>query len=99
MKDIPQELNNCLINVATIKVPNSLNSFTSFTSLNQTPSITKKILLSINELNEVFILLKTNKRPGFDDINFNAVKKCFEFNEPLKNLFNLLLELKIYLVI
>ena len=99
MQYISQELNNCLINVATMKAPNSLNSFTSFTSLNQTPSITKKILLSINELKEVFISLKTNKHPGYDDTNFNAVKKYFEFNESLKHLLNFLLELKIFLVI
>ena len=53
----------------------------------------EKISLSINELNEAFLSLKTNKSPGYDDINFNAVKKCFgEINEPLKHLFNLSLE-------
>ena len=50
-------------------------------------------LLSINELKEAFLSLKTNKSPGYDDINFNVVKKCFgEINEPLKYLFNLSLE-------
>ena len=49
--------------------------------------------LSLNELKEAFFSLKTNKRPGYDDINFNAVKKCFgEIHEPLKYLFNLSLE-------
>ena len=53
----------------------------------------EKYSLSVNELKEAFFLLKTNKSPGFDDINFNVVKKCFgEFNEPLKHLVNLSLE-------
>ena len=53
----------------------------------------EKNSLSINELKEAFFSLKTNKSPGYDDINFNVVKKCFgETNEPLKHLFNLSLE-------
>ena len=40
-----------------------------------------------------YFLLKTNKSPGYDDIKFNVVKKCFEkINEALKYLFNLSLE-------
>ena len=47
----------------------------------------------MNELKEAFFSLKTNKSPGYDDINFNVVKKCFgEVNEPLRHLFNLSLE-------
>ena len=34
--------------------------------------------LSINELKEAFFSLKTNKSPGYDDINLNVVKKYFE---------------------
>ena len=38
---------------------------------------------------EAFFSSKTNKSPGYDDINFNVVKKYFgEINEPLKPLFN-----------
>ena len=52
-----------------------------------------KEILSVNELKEAFFLLKTNESPGYDDINFNVVKKCFgEINEPLKHLFNLSLQ-------
>ena len=40
-----------------------------------------KNLLSINKL-KVFFSLETNKRPGYDDVNFNVVKKCFgEIND------------------
>ena len=94
IKDIAEKFNNFFTNVGpnlAKKVPNSSNSFTSF--LNQTHSIMEKNSLSINELKETFFSLKTNKSPGYDDINFNVVKKCFgEINVPLKHLFNLLLE-------
>ena len=94
IKDIAEKFNNFFTNVGpniAKKVPNSSNSFTSF--LNQTHSIMEKNSLSINELKETFFSLKTNKSPGYDDINFNVAKKCFgEINVPLKHLFNLLLE-------
>ena len=94
IKDIAEEFNNFFTNVASNlgkKVPNSSNSFTS--SLNQTRSIMEKNSFSINELKEAFFSLKTNKCPGYDDMNFNFAKKCFEeINEPLKHLFNLSLE-------
>ena len=93
IKDVAEKFNDFFTNVGpnlAKKVPNSSNSFTSF--LNQTHSIMEKNSLSINELKEDFFLLKTNS-PGYDDINFNVVKKCFgEINEPLQHLFNLLLE-------
>ena len=94
IKDIAEEFNNFFTNVGqnlAKKVPNSSNSFTSF--LNQTHIIMEKNSLSINELKETFFSLKTNKSPGYDDINVNVVKKCFgEINEPLRHLFNLSLE-------
>ena len=44
----------------------------------------EKNSLSMNELKEAFFSLKTNKSPGYDDISFNVVKKCFgKINEPL----------------
>ena len=82
---IAEEFNNFFTNVGSNfakNVPNSSNSFPSF--LNQTHSIMKKNSLSINELKEAFFSLKTNKSPGYRDINFNVVKKYFgEINEPL----------------
>ena len=99
IKDIAEEFNNFFTNVGpnlAKKVPNSSNSFTSF--LNQIYSIMEKNSLSINEFKEAFFSLKTSKSPGYDDINFNVVKKCFgEINEPLKHLFNLSLENGIFL--
>ena len=50
-------------------------------------------LVSINKLSDVFFSLKLNKSPGYDEISFNAVKKCFdELCEPLKHVFNLSIE-------
>ena len=47
--------------------------------------------LSMNELKDAFFFLKINKSPGYDDIRFNVLKKCFSsLFEPLKYLFNLL---------
>ena len=43
--------------------------------------------LSKNDLKEAFFSLKTNKSPGYDNMSFNVLKKCFgEINEPLKHL-------------
>ena len=61
-----KEFNNFFINVGP-------NAFTIF--LNQTYSIIEKNSLSISELKEALFSLKTKKSPGYDDINFNVVKK------------------------
>ena len=44
----------------------------------------------MNELKDAFFSLKINESPGYDDISFNVLKKCFSsLCEPLKYLFNL----------
>ena len=90
IKDIAEEFNNFFTNVgpnSAKTVPNSSNSFT------HSHSIMEKNSLSINELKETFFSLITNKSPGYSDINFHVVKKCFgEINEPLKHFSNLSLE-------
>ena len=51
----------------------------------------------MNELKDAFFSLKINKSPGYDDISFNVVKKCFSsFCELLKYLFNLSIEKGIF---
>ena len=53
--------------------------------------------LSMNELKDAFFSLKINKSPGYDDISFNVLKKCFSsLCEPLKYLFNLSIEKRIF---
>ena len=53
--------------------------------------------LSMNELKDAFFSLKINKSPGYDDISFNVLKKCFSsLCEPLKYLFNLSIEKGIF---
>ena len=45
--------------------------------------------VSMNELKFVFYSLKSSKSPGYNDINYNVIKKCFDsLCGPLKYLFN-----------
>ena len=54
-------------------------------------------LLTINELKYAFFSLKINKSPGYDEISFNVVKKCFgELCDPLKFIFEISLEKVIF---
>ena len=51
----------------------------------------------INELRDAFFSLKLNKSPGYDEISFNVVKKCFsELCKPLKHVFNLSIETGVF---
>ena len=34
--------------------------------------------LTINELKDAFFFLKLNKSPGYDEVSFKVIKKCFE---------------------
>ena len=53
--------------------------------------------LTINELKDAFFSLKSNKSPGYDDISFDVIKKCFGvLYEPLHFLFNLSIEKGIF---
>ena len=70
------------------KIPNASTTFESY--IKKTDSIMETKQLSINELKDAFFSLKINKSPGYDDISFNVLKKCFSsLCEPLKYLFNL----------
>ena len=52
---------------------------------------------SMNELKDAFFSLKIDKSPGYDDIGFNVLRKCFSsLCEPLKYLFNLSIEKGIF---
>ena len=42
--------------------------------------------LIVNELKDVFFSLKLNKSPGYDEVSFNVIKKCFgNLHKPLRN--------------
>ena len=44
-------------------------------------------------LKNAFFPLKINKSPGYDEISFSVLKKCFSsLREPLKYMFNLPIE-------
>lgn len=62
-------------------------------SQKKTPNSSNGKKLAINKWTKVAFLIKSNKSSGYDDINLNVVKKCFEeINDPLKYIFNLILE-------
>ena len=45
--------------------------------------------ISVNELQNAFFSIKTNKCPGHDEINFNVIRNCHgELCEPLQYLFS-----------
>ena len=49
--------------------------------------------LSMNKLKDAFYSLKSYKRPGYDDISYSVIKKCFDsLCESSKYLFNLSIE-------
>ena len=65
------------------KIPNASTTFESY--INKPDSIIETKQLSINELKDASFSSKINKSPGYDDISFNVLKKCFSrFCEPLK---------------
>ena len=47
----------------------------------------------MNESKDAFYSLQSNKSPGYGNIKYNVIKKCFDsLCEPVKNLFNLSIE-------
>ena len=90
-RKIANEFNAFFTNIGSKlarKIPNASTTFESY--INKPDSIMKTKQLSMNELKDAFFSLKINKSPGYDDISFNVVKKCFSsLCKPLKYLLNL----------
>ena len=88
---IATEFNQFFANVGPIlakQIPESENTFESY--LVKTSVTMQHKSVSMNELRDAFFSLKCNKNPGYDEISFHVVKKCFsELCEPLKHAFNL----------
>ena len=77
------------------QIPKSKISFESY--LVKTSATMQHKSVSINQLRDAFFSLKLNKSPGYDEISFNVVKKCFsELCEPLKYVFNLSIETGVF---
>ena len=57
------------------KIPNAWTIFEPY--INKPDSIMETKQLSINELKDAFFSLKINKSPGYGDISFNVLEKCF----------------------
>ena len=70
------------------KIPQPLKCFESYANRVNSEKENKQI--TVNELNEAFDSLKTNKSAGYDDISYDIVKNCFgELCESLLHIFNL----------
>ena len=84
---IATEFNRFFANIGPIlakQIPENVNTFESYLVKTSDKSV------SINELRDVFISLKLNKSPGYDEIIFNIIKKCFsKLCEPLNHVFDL----------
>ena len=93
-KDIAEQFNKFFTNIGpklASNIPEATKPFQSF--LNETQTTMSSDALSVSELKEAFYSLKTNKSPGYDEVSFNIVGKCFgELNDPLKYLFGLSLK-------
>ena len=90
-RKIANEFNAFFTNIGsklTSAIPFASTTFESYIS--KPDSIMETKQLSMNELKDAFFSLKINKSPGYDDISFNVLKKCFSsLCEPLKYPFNL----------
>ena len=97
-RKIANEFNTFFTNIGSklaSKIQNASRTFESY--INKPDSIMKTKQLSMNELKDAFFSLKINKSPGYDDISFNVVKKCFSsLCEPMKYMFNLSIEKGIF---
>ena len=77
------------------QIPESKKAFESY--LVKTFATMQHKSVSTNELRDAFFPLKLNKSPGYDEVSFNVVKKCFsELCEPLKNIFSLSIETGVF---
>ena len=96
---IANEFNKFFANIGielASKIPTAKTTFETYV---ETVNLTMESNpLSINELKDAFFSLKINKSPGYDEISFNVVKKCFgELYDPLKFIFELSgVKLKLY---
>ena len=97
-KKIVTEFNRFFANVGPTlakQIPESENTFESY--LVKTSATMQHESVVINELRDAFFSFKLNKSPGYDEISFNVVKKCFsELCEPLKHVFNLSIEIGVF---
>ena len=97
-RKIANEFNSFFRNIGSklaSKIPNASTTFEYY--INKPDSIKEIKELSMNELKDTFSSLKINKSPGYDDISFNVLKKCFSSScELLKYLFKLSIEKGIF---
>ena len=97
-RKIANEFNNFFTNIGinlASKIPSATKPFETYVTRVDSEMETKS--LSVNELKDAYFSLKINKSSGYDDVNYNVIKKCFgELCEPLKYLFDLSIQKGIF---
>ena len=97
-RKIANEFNTFFTNIGSKLASENPNALTTFKSyINKPDSVMERKQLLMKELKDAFFSLKINKKkkksPGYDDISFNVLEKCFScLFEPLNYLFNLSME-------
>ena len=77
------------------KIPTASRTFDSF--LNKIDTAMPADPVTIKELKQAFFSLKTNKSPGYDQVNSDVIKNCFsELNYPIKYLFGKSIEKRVF---
>ena len=77
------------------KIPGIEDTFESYPV--QTSATMQHKLVLINNLRDIFLSLKLNKYPEYNQISFNIVKKCFrKLCELLKDVFSLSIETGVF---
>ena len=74
-KDIAKHFNEYFINVGpnlASNIPDTGQDFKSY--LTENTLVQEESILTDEEFEKAFFSLKTNKSPGYDDINFNVIK-------------------------
>ena len=88
-KDIAKHFNEYFINVGpnlASNIPDTGQDFKSY--LTENTLIQEESILTDEEFEKAFFSLKTNKSPGYDDINFNVIKHIYgTICTPLKHIF------------
>ena len=89
-QQIPNEFNKFFLDMwpkLGSKIPELYNKFQKYLERNYASTPNKSV--SINELKQIFFVLKLKKSAEYDDISFDVVRHCFgKIYDPLMCVFN-----------
>ena len=87
-KQISNKANNFFTDIGPEllkEIPEPARSFESYVPKSNTIIPTRPV--SVNELKNDFFSIKTNNCPEYDEVNFNAIRSCFDEFCELYNIF------------